>query len=182
MKLLIQKGRFLDVKNEQIEGMDTLVKLHAMLYAEYEDGSIFRSLQRMAKDVDNLECFEITFKKCTNRPVTKKIMVVANLKENNRRENIEKEIRDIGNEKAYTKGYSSFPSYLRNESNKEERPFSYFDFWWNLTEDYMFFDASDKNYEQLMLALRKLNEKWFPKPDTFLDKIKKFFRKEKKYA
>lgn len=180
---LLQTGSFKQTSKLDIEGFDSLVRVLALFYAEYEDGSLPCSLKRMTKDFDNMEFFTIKFRKTKKHPFVRTVKVLANIKEDGKKEEIIQKIKDIGNWKMSTKGYSNFPSYLEYE--KLHYPYESewtVDLWWSIEDDFMFFVEDDENSreEKLIIAFEKLKEKWkyelFPEPKkSIFDKLKETF-------
>lgn len=179
---LIQKGKFRKEENERYQGIDRFVELGYMGYAEYEFGALPAALKSMTKDFDNMEFFTYTFRKTKNRPETKTITILANIKEEGTKEEIIQNIKNIGNEKQYTKGYTWFPSFLYSTS--DERIDS--DFWWNIEDNVMFFADDDEktNQRKIEIAFANLKEKWKdelfpPKPFNLKERISRCFSKRK---
>ena len=180
----IQKGVFRENENDKYVGIDRFVDLQDMFYAEYECGSLPKSLKSMTKDFDNMEFFTHTFRKSKNRPETKKIKILANINDEGVKEEIINHITNIGNRKVSTKGYSWFPSFLENEAGQENKS----DFWWSIEDDVMFFvdDENNTNEEKIKIAFANLKVKWAdelfpPAPkNRFIEKIKSIFGKKER--
>ena len=180
----IQRGIFRDKENENCVGIDRFVQLLEMFYAEYEFGALPRALKSMTKDFDNMEFFTFTFKRCKKRPEKKTIKILANIKENGRKEEIIKHIQDIGTRQKSTKGYSWFPGFLEE---KEFDKIIMSNFWWSIDDDVMFFvdDEDNTNEEKLKTTFANLKVKWAdelfpPTPkNKFIEKITSIFSKKK---
>lgn len=190
MSVLIQRGYFRkDVSGENITGFDSIIELNEMFYAEYEFGALPKSLKAITKDFANMEFFDIEFKKSKKHPIARTITVLANTnkdisyyvrhmddketKPSNMKDLIIDEIKGIANYKVRTKGASMFPAYL--ELEQKDYPattFHPYDFWWSIDKDYMFFvdDKYGTNATKLIIAFRKLKEKW--KEELFPEEVK----------
>lgn len=126
---LIQRAKFKNIKKEDIVGVDSLIGLDYMGYAEFEFGEVPKSLRRIVSEYKNYSMNEVEqvktvdnktmFVYCCNTYAKETIDVAINISS-----------KRHGGYKAFCDMYD----YLNGEKSRN-------DFWWDIENDFMVFLA-----------------------------------------
>lgn len=183
---LIQTGLFRnDLDIDLITGFDSLVSIHYMGAAEFEFGSLPKSLKNIAKNSNDYEFYKI--KGTVLKNVNNESMYLYCNKSLNKEDYI-KFIKKDAKGKCQTKRYDKLNSYLKNNFNeldiKNYDNMSFCNFWWDI-ENHVFFFYGESKIPKIIKAIDCLKEKWkdelFPPTSNiklgFFDKIKKLLKK-----
>lgn len=149
---LIQRGVFREINNDQITGMDSIIRWSYMGSAEFEFGALPQSLRRIA---ENKNCFSF-----------KQIDSIMDLQNNPAivyyHEDISNEIVDAVNHLAKN-DYGYKEAALMNKYIKQGcSGLSDANFWWDVENDF-FVMFGDNHRKQVEIAIEKLCEKWVTK-------------------
>ena len=135
---LIQSGtRRNDGKRK---GLGSIVHLNIMGYAEFEFGSLPKSLEHMCNNIGDYELFNI---KLNNDPNLK--VVVLSHRDDVKQ--VKCYIRGLACDKYQLKAFISFHEWAHPETIKFIQPSDSENFWWDIQNHYMFWKKEDSKFE-----------------------------------
>lgn len=175
---LVQAGNFLDIKDEDITGFDSLIECKYMGASEFEmqfdpishelKNPLNLSLKRVVKNLD-----DYVLKRGRQKDFNGDfVMVFA------KKEDIDEALKRttlLINNKIDCKSFINIKSYMQNKNPN----YNYANFWWDIKNDF-FILFGDRNAKRLQIALNKNKEKWHdelfpPEKVSFLSKLKNLF-------
>lgn len=146
---LIQRGTFKDIRPEDIEGMDSLIRWSYMGSAEFEFGALPESLRRIVSGHKGYEFVEIPEIKDKNGD-TLRVYCKTSEREDavaaaNHLATVEHGYKELAGVKSYIDGL--FNLYITGN------------FWWDIKNDFFLMFGEEKQ-QLVSVALNKLKDKW----------------------
>lgn len=166
---LIQRGKFKETAKENIEGIDSLIRLDYMGSSEFEWGALPQSLKRMvaaSKDYSMNKVSEVKAK-------SGEVMFLYCDK--TKFEEIKKCAIHLSRNKYGYKEYCDMVDYVERNNEKSH---SHNNFWWDIEYDYIVV-FGDEQAEKIQIAMEKLKEKWTPEPPAKKTIVSKILGKNK---
>lgn len=158
---LIQSGCFLDVKNECIENLDSLVDLKYMGASEFEWGALPKNLAKIRNNIESYDFYTTDIVApngnrmriyCKKDSINQVVEAVYTLIDGSAKTHEYCSLRDYMNPKCCD--MQSLLSPKRYCDLADIGKLSYDNFWWDIEEGYfLFFDRKYKN--KLKLAMER---------------------------
>lgn len=169
---LVQAGKFKNVPHSSIVGLDSLIDLKYMGAAEFEYGSLPKSLKRIVKNSDTYFMEQLNYQDKDNRPM----FLYHNMKEPD-----QEKLHSLVQQLIKGKIYCKMPINIQRCMNKETTAtIDIMDFWWDIENDFFLFFGHE-NQEKVLLAIEQLKLKWedelFPKKLTYVERISDFIHR-----
>lgn len=159
---LIQRGKFKDIKENEITGIDNLISFDYMGSSEFEWGALPKSLKRMlwGKDSDYfgfIEMDDIKISVSKNNKRTANVVVYGNT---NKSEDIKEAVRHLSVHKYDYKEFCDFPEWFNNNRDRDARN----NFYWDIDNDYMVFWGTE-HISKIKKAFDEMKNRQVLKPE-----------------
>lgn len=129
---LIQRANFSD--RDYKSGIDSIIQFDYMGYAEYEFGTLPKSLEKIRDNISSYTYLDI--------PIKDKVITVFCPEAH--KSQAKQYLTDISDSKFRTKGYHAFDGYINEDEYLKDKT----DFWWDLDNNIMFWKKNPEFEEK----------------------------------